>query len=267
MVAASSSDDGGAGLHPTAALIVRTLSDKLLLRLLAFGNAAAAIIEYDINTAPLLRACGRQVGRRAVFHGISAGPHVSINADARIDRGVRVGTGVRVGARAMIRAAAILGCGVEVGDRCVVGERARLENLRVGSDSTIEAEVLCVGQGEGTITIGRQSYIGLRNILDWSDTLVIGDFVHIAGPSTGIWTHSSAPQALNGDALNNKARRITRPVQVCDRVYIGGNCTIYPGVTIGTGSIVLPNTAVSADVEPHVMAGGVPARVIRRLEW
>jgi acetyltransferase-like isoleucine patch superfamily enzyme len=134
------------------------------------------------------------------------------------------------------------------------------------SDSHIETDVLCIGYGTGCIRIGQHSYIGVRNVLDWSDNLVIGDFVHIAGPSTGIWTHSSALQALHGDALANKSRRTTQPVHIANRVYIGGNCTVYPGVTIGSGSIILPNSAVPSDVEPGVLAGGVPARVVRRLQ-
>jgi hypothetical protein len=35
---------------------------------------------------------------------------------------------------------------------------------------------------------------------------------------------------------------------------------------IGTGTIVLRNSAVSRDVELGVLAGGVPARTIRRLD-
>jgi acetyltransferase-like isoleucine patch superfamily enzyme len=243
-----------------------SLGDKFLTRLLACENLLASAIEWDLNTAPALRALGREVGQRAVFHGLFASSKASIGADVKIDRWVRLGAGAQIGAGATIRENAALLCGVRIGEGCIVGERARLENLSLGNYSMVETEVLCVGFGHGRIVIGEQSYVGVRNILDWSDDLAIGDFVHIAGPSTAIWTHTSAHQAIHGDRLDDKSRRMTRPVRIGDRVYIGGNCTIYPGVTIGTGTIILPNSAVSRDIEPGVLAGGVPACTIRQLD-
>jgi acetyltransferase-like isoleucine patch superfamily enzyme len=50
-----------------------------------------------------------------------------------------------------------------------------------------------------------------------------------------------------------------------DNVYIGGNCTIYPGITIHHHSIVAPNSAVTKDVPSHSMLGGVPAKVVKQL--
>ena len=44
----------------------------------------------------------------------------------------------------------------------------------------------------------------------------------------------SADQALAGHALSNRTNRITSPVVIEDCVYIGGNCTIYPGIEPGT---------------------------------
>lgn len=154
-----------------------------------------------------------------------------------------------------------LGPGVKIGDYCL------LSNIRVGENSAIENGVICTGHGKGSIVIGRESYIGLSAVLDWSDDIRIGDFVHIAGPSTGIWTHSSAQACLNNLPLDYKGLefRPTSPVIVENNVYIGGNCTIYPGVTIGRHSIVAPNSAVTKNVEPYSLVGGVPAKMIRRI--
>jgi len=92
--------------------------------------------------------------------------------------------------------------------------------------------------------------------------------VHIAGPSTGLWTHSSAKQAIAGLPLKEKdiKYRPTASITIENNVYIGGNCTIYPGVTLGHHSIIAPNSAVDKDVEPYTLVGGVPAIFIKHIE-
>ena len=50
-----------------------------------------------------------------------------------------------------------------------------------------------------------------------------------------------------------------------DDVWIGGNTTILPGVTIGKESIIGAGSVVSGDIPAGVMAAGNPCRVLRRL--
>lgn len=162
---------------------------------------------------------------------------------------------------------AILGSSVKLGDNISIGKDTFIENIEVDNDSSIESKVICTGFGKGKIKIGQNCYIGVYNVLDWSDDITIGNYVHIAGPSTGLWTHSSAPMCLNGIPLENKSQkyRPTKPIVIESNVYIGGNCTIYPGITISHHSIVAPNSAVTKNVEPYTMVGGVPAKFIKKI--
>ncbi len=150
---------------------------------------------------------------------------------------------------------------VVIGENVVVGSDVILKNVTIGCNSNIEKGVIMTGYGPGKITIGEECYIGFYNILDFSETISIGNYVHIAGPSTGVWTHSSANMCFNGDRLNqkNSFNRPTKRVTIEDCVYIGCNCTIYPGVKIGHHSIVAPNSVVTKDVDPFTLVGGVPA--------
>ena len=190
----------------------------------------------------------------------------------RLPRGVDVawtafvGEDVRLDYGDIVQPHARLEQNVHLCQRVLVGRYALLSNIEVGEGSHIEYGVVVTGYGGGRIVVGKECYIGIRNVLDWSDNIVIGDYVHIAGPSTGLWTHSSVHQAASGHALNDKTRRETRPIRIGECVYIGGNCTIYPGITIGHHSIVAPNSAVAKDVAPYTMVGGVPAMVIRDIE-
>ena len=50
-----------------------------------------------------------------------------------------------------------------------------------------------------------------------------------------------------------------------DKVWIGINSTILPGVTVGYGSIVGANSVVTHDVSPYTVVGGNPAKFIKEI--
>jgi acetyltransferase-like isoleucine patch superfamily enzyme len=57
----------------------------------------------------------------------------------------------------------------------------------------------------------------------------------------------------------------TAPILIEDSVFIGTNCLILKGVTIGQGSVVGAGSVVTKDVPPNVIAAGNPARIVREL--
>lgn len=57
-----------------------------------------------------------------------------------------------------------------------------------------------------------------------------------------------------------------RPVVIEENVWIGGQVYVLPGVRIGRDSVVGIHAVVFDDVPPGVIAGGNPARTLRRLE-
>ncbi len=55
------------------------------------------------------------------------------------------------------------------------------------------------------------------------------------------------------------------PVDIQDDVWICANTFVLSGVTIGAGTVVAANSVVSRNLPPRVLAGGVPAVVLKRL--
>ena len=49
-------------------------------------------------------------------------------------------------------------------------------------------------------------------------------------------------------------------------VWIGGNATILPGITIGNNVVVAAGAVVTKDVPDNCLVGGVPAKVIKNIE-
>jgi acetyltransferase-like isoleucine patch superfamily enzyme len=66
-------------------------------------------------------------------------------------------------------------------------------------------------------------------------------------------------------------RRLDAPVaskkiRIESNVWIGFDCCVLPGVTIGEGSIIGARSVVADNVPPYSIYAGNPARLIRRIE-
>lgn len=57
-----------------------------------------------------------------------------------------------------------------------------------------------------------------------------------------------------------------KPIHIGKNVWIGANATVLPGVTIGDGAIIAAGAVVAKDVLPGVIVGGVPAKIIKKVE-
>ncbi|MGN1219670.1 MAG: DapH/DapD/GlmU-related protein [Candidatus Cryptobacteroides sp.] len=97
-------------------------------------------------------------------------------------------------------------------------------------------------------------------ILDTSK-VIMGDNVWI-GPNTLI---STINHPLNPAAGSRKHLGISKPIHIGNDVWIGGNATILPGVTIDN-VVVAAGAVVTKDIPDNTLVGGVPARKIRDLE-
>lgn len=110
-------------------------------------------------------------------------------------------------------------------------------NIHVGKNVFINSG--CHFQDQGGITIGDGALIGHNAVL-------------------ATINHDFAP-ARRGD--NHPS-----PIVIGRQVWIGANVTVTPGVTIGDGAIVAAGAVVTHNVPPMVIAGGVPARIIRPID-
>ena len=79
--------------------------------------------------------------------------------------------------------------------------------------------------------------------------------------------HQVVIATLNHD-LDPKKRggMYPAPVVLGKNVWVGAHATILAGVTIGDDSVIAAGAVVTKNVPAGVVAGGVPARVIRQLD-
>lgn len=88
----------------------------------------------------------------------------------------------------------------------------------------------------------------------------IGNHVMI-GPNTMICTVNHP--------LDYQGRRnhqgIAKEIHIGNDVWIGGNCTILPGVTIGSRVVIAAGAVITKNIPDDSLVAGVPGRVIRKL--
>jgi acetyltransferase-like isoleucine patch superfamily enzyme len=72
---------------------------------------------------------------------------------------------------------------------------------------------------------------------------------------------------LSFDNVENRINTIggAKEVIIEDSVWIGANCIIMPGVHIGKGSVISAGSVVIKDIPSMCIAGGNPAKVIKKI--
>lgn len=96
------------------------------------------------------------------------------------------------------------------------------------------------------------SFLDLGGITIEDDVLI--------GPQVNIITENHPVDPKLRKSLDLKSVTIKR------NAWIGANATILPGVTIGENSIVAAGAVVTKDVPDNTIVGGVPAKLIKKIE-
>lgn len=169
--------------------------------------------------------------------------------------------------------------GIECGKHCVVHGRLYIHlfssaHVKIGDDLYFSSgwgiNALCANRRgmiyathDACITIGNN--VGMSSTVLWShNKITIGNHVKIGGNCIIIDT-----DAHNMDYLLRRSPStdggISAPVTIEDDAFIGMNCIILKGVTIGARSIIAAGSVVTKSIPADCVAGGNPAKVIRQL--
>lgn len=141
-----------------------------------------------------------------------------------------------------------------------VGSRLRAVVLnrvgfQVGRGTLLAGMPAIAGPGNiyRRLSIGQFCFFNAGCFFDLHGDIVIGDYVSL-GQQVMLLTRTAETSLP------------PRPVRIEAGVWLGARSVILPGVTVGRGAIVAAGAVVAEDVPPDTLVGGVPARVIRRLD-
>ncbi|SDN77478.1 maltose O-acetyltransferase [Actinomyces ruminicola] len=125
------------------------------------------------------------------------------------------------------------------------------------------------------VNCGFHTRIGARFFANLNFTLLddvpvtIGDDVQVApGVTIAAGTHpllAAERQHLTYPDGHTGGAEYGDPVVIEDRVWLGANVTVMPGVTIGHDAVIGAGSLVTHDVPAGWLAFGVPARPVREI--
>lgn len=216
---------------------------SILKKALERGLTPSNVITY--LSLQVMRVAGGFLGilrlrLKALLLGVRVGPGVTAHGPVGLLRwpgsAIRIGAGVSLVSSWRRATAAALshpvrlrtfgpGANIDIGPGCQLS----------GTSITARSQ---------TIRLGRQVMIGPNCII------VDSDF-HAHWPPEA----RATDPGMEGD----------RPVTIGDYAWLGMNCLVLKGVTIGEGAIIGAGSVVTRDVPPFCVAAGSPARVLRRL--
>lgn len=117
----------------------------------------------------------------------------------------------------------------------------------------------------GSVRLGRNVFINSFSRIIAHELVEVGDNVVIAS-YVSILDHDHRSRFTDGVVTIEQGEFTSKPIRIGSNVWLGDKVTVVKGVTIGDGVIVGANSVVTRDIEPGVVVGGIPAKVIRRFD-
>lgn len=160
----------------------------------------------------------------------------------------------------------------------IVEETLRLiGKLNASGDIAEAREILSQIFGQGidesttvfppfTINFGRFTRIGKQVFINHGCSfldlggITIEDQVLI-GPQVKLVTENHPLDPATRKGL------ITKPILIKRNAWIGAGATILPGVTVGENAVVAAGAVVSKDVPDNTVVAGIPAKVLKSIDY
>lgn len=144
----------------------------------------------------------------------------------------------------------------------VAGHRPSIQNsgkITIGTFLNLSCEIapICFRTGAaGTIEIGDSVFMNFGSIVTANNRVSIGHHALI-GPYSLISDTECANQPRDEEGL---------AIEIGDYAWLAAHVTVLPGARIGARSVIKAGSVVAGYIPPDVVAGGIPARVLRQLK-
>ena len=223
-----------------------------------------------INTRLHLAEATAALRQRTNRHWMLEGVTMIDPANTYIETGVTIGRDTILWPNTYL-------CGdTQIGEDCVLGPNTTLQDTRVGSRCHILQAVLEEAVVEDGVEIG--PFAHLRKGAHLAAGVHMGNFGEVKnsylGPGAKMGHFSYLGDATLGANVNIGAGTITcnydgqhkHPTEIGEGAFIGSDTMLVAPLKIGAGAKTGAGAVVTKDVPPKMLAVGMPARAIRKLD-
>lgn len=147
-------------------------------------------------------------------------------------------------------------CRIEIGDNVLLNS----SNAKYHVNMFAPVKLLC-DRNNAKIIIGNNTRIHGTCIHAYNE-VVIGENCLIAA-NTQIFDGNGHNLSMDNPANRIHTTGKSKPIRIEDNVWIGTNCIVLPGTTIGSGSVISAGSVVDCDIPPGCLAGGNPVKIIK----
>jgi maltose O-acetyltransferase len=138
---------------------------------------------------------------------------------------------------------------------------------KMGDNVWIETPFFC-DYGEH-IYIDEGTFINVNAIFLDNNIINIGKN-GLIGPGVQLLTAShplTARERLitSNENLKTSYKTFSKPIQIGDNVWIGGNTVVLPGITIGNNVTIGAGSVVTKNIPDNMLAFGNPCKIIRQI--
>jgi acetyltransferase-like isoleucine patch superfamily enzyme len=137
--------------------------------------------------------------------------------------------------------------------------------LVIGPNTLLEPGCWLTLSAKARIEIGEGCFLNRNVMIAALESIQIGDHVMLAngcfvGDADHRFDDPEVPVTWQGFSSDG-------PVRIGSNCWFGVNCVVTSGVEIGDRCVIGANSVVTEDLPRGVIAAGVPARVIREIEF
>jgi acetyltransferase-like isoleucine patch superfamily enzyme len=144
-------------------------------------------------------------------------------------------------------------------------EAMREGRLEVGAQVLFEPGVWLTAPAPARIRIGAGTFLNLGVMVAAADLVEIGEHCMFANGcfvTDADHRFDDPDKPVPWQGFSSKG-----PTQVGDNVWCGANVVITGGVSIGERCVIGANSVVTEDIPAFSVAAGVPAKVLKKVEY
>jgi acetyltransferase-like isoleucine patch superfamily enzyme len=144
-------------------------------------------------------------------------------------------------------------------------EALREGRLEIGPEVLLEPGVWITAPGSARVRIGAGTFLNKGVMIAAEQLVEIGENCMLANGcfvSDANHRHDDPEKPITWQGFESKG-----PTRIGENCWLGANVVVTSGVSIGERSVIGANSVVTRDIEPFSVAAGLPAKVIKRVEY